>query len=80
MLYEKFNGKKYKKPLYENMKYQGHNYFSLKFNKNVLKNNNTTRNRILLEYASPFNLQYSFYDGGVVVYTNDLYNFIKLNE
>lgn len=80
MLYEKFNGKKYRKPLYENMKYQGHDYFSLNFDKNVIKNNNTTRDNLLFEYVNPFNLQFNFYDGGLIVYTNDLENYIKLHE
>lgn len=80
MLYESKCNKKYKKPLYENKKYQSDDNYKLYLNSFTLDEANSSVEKALSKYVSKHNLQYNIVDDGVYLYTPMAENYMSLLE
>lgn len=80
MLYESKCNKKYKKPLYENKKYQSDDNYKLYLNSFTLDEANSSVEKALSKYVSKHNLQYNVVDDGVYLYTPMAENYMSLLE
>lgn len=80
MLYETKCNKKYKKKLYENMKYQNDDSYSLFLSNYTLDENNSSVEQALLKYVNKNGLQYNVISEGVYFYTPFIDNYLSLLE
>jgi len=80
MLYEHKCNKKYKKSLYENLKYQNDNSYKLYLDSFTLDNINLSVNEALAKYVNKHQLQYNVVDSGVYLYTPEPENYLSLLE
>lgn len=80
MLYESKCNKKYKKPLYENKKYQSDDNYNLYLSSFTLDEANSSIEKALSKYVSKHNLQYNIVDDGVYLYTPMAENYMSLLE
>lgn len=80
MLYESKCNKKFKKALYENMKYQNDNSFSIYLNDFTLDEAHSSVDKALVRYVRKHKLQYNKVSDGVYFYTPLEKNYISLLE
>ena len=80
MLYESKCNKKFKKALYENMKYQNDNSFSIYLNDFTLDEAHSSVDKALVRYVRKHKLQYNKVSDGVYFYTPLEENYISLLE
>lgn len=80
MLYENKCNKKYKKALYENMKYQNDDSYSLYLSDYVLDEANMSTDKAMIRYINKYDLQYNKVIDGVHFYTPNHNTYIKLLE
>ncbi len=80
MLYENKLNKKYRKSLYENMKYQNDNSYNVYLDLYTLNEANMTIDTAIARYVNKYNLQYNKTLDGVYFYSNLEDNYIGLLE
>ena len=80
MLYENKCNKKYKKPLYEHLKYQNDNSYKIYLNSFTLDEANLNVDKALARYVNKHQLQYNVVDDGVYLYTPMAENYMSLLE
>ena len=80
MLYENKCQKKFKKPLYENLKYQSDNNYKIYLDTYTLNEANSSIDKTLLRYVNKYNLQYNVVNEGVYLYTALPENYLSLLE
>lgn len=80
MLYESKCNKKYKKVLYENMKYQNDKSYSIYLNDFTLDEANSSVDKALVRYVNKYKLQFNKVSDGVYLYTPLEENYISLLE
>lgn len=69
MLYESKCNKKYKKPLYEEFKYQNDKSFCIYLNEYTLDEAHFTTDKALARYTNKYNLQFNKVNDGIYFYT-----------
>ena len=80
MLYENKCQKKYKKPLYEHLKYQNDNNYKIYLTEQILNKANKSLDDILLNYINKYDLQYNIVNEGINLYTPLAENYLSLLE
>lgn len=80
MLYENKCNKKYKKALYEDLKYQNDNSYSIYLNDFTLDEAELSVKKALVRYVNKHKLQYNVVSDGVYFYTPLEENYIALLE
>ena len=80
MLYENKLNKKFKKPLYENLKYQNDDNFTLYLSSDIINEANSTLEKVLVRYVDKHHLQYNIVNKGVHLYTPMAENYLELLE
>lgn len=80
MLYESKCKKSYEKPLYENLKYQGKDFYNIYLDNYVMNESNLNKRIVLSRYVNKYELQYNVVNEGVYLYTNNFDNYKSLIE
>ena len=80
LLYESKCHKKYKKPLYEDKKYQSDNNYKIYLNTFTLDEANSSIEKALVRYVNKHHLQYNVVNDGVYLYTPMAENYMSLLE
>lgn len=78
MLYEHKCNKKYKKPLYENMRYQSNKNNNIMLTADMLDEAKTDIGSVIDKYANKYALQYNIFKRGIHLYTPLLENYVYL--
>lgn len=79
-LYEAKCKKTYKKPLYENMKYQSDDNYQIRLTKYILEKSNSSIRDILANYANKYDLQYNIVNEDLYLYTPSKIKYKSLVE